>query len=58
MTPEFKRLKSAIEKKRRHNKRQARSAGIKEIRAAFDAYEKSLEKSWAYRLRELWTPKP
>ncbi len=49
---QFEKLKEAIEKKPRHNKRHARSAGIKEIRKAFKAYEKSLGKSWIDRLRE------
>ncbi len=48
MKKEFKALKEAIEKRERHNKRHARSAGIKEIRKAFKAYEKSLGKSYSF----------
>ncbi len=51
MTPEFIKLQEAIVKKPRHNKRHARSAGIKEIRKAFAEYKKSLDKSWWERLQ-------
>ncbi len=54
MTPQFIRLEQAITKKSRHNKRHARSAGIKEIRKAFAEYKEWLEKPWLDRFIERW----
>lgn len=57
MIPEFNALERAIEKKRRHTKSRACSAGIDEIRKALKEYKEALERSRWYRAKRFYLDK-